>query len=539
MGRSWKEDARFGSARFARDEDLRRAGMLRGSGSAVFLGFTDTMQPIFYEDDGGLITVAGARTGKLRDVLAYNICTGLCREMSLLILDVKGELAAISQDQTPDGKHCWYWNPLGLHGLPRHRLNPVGHLKRSSPTLLSDVKVFAEQWQQRSGAANALYFELSARRILEAVCLILIHLNGVLGLPDLYAAIGAQAANDDEWRDLAWEMHRCGIDLCRRVEAEIASAREDGSGGFRGILGEMLKSVSCLSDPLIRDSVSPPYDIDLEDLCKARPAVQFYIMTPPEMIEPWAPVIKSLFAGAMLLKSRAPQAPRQTWILDECAQLGGFDLVVKMFSFGAGIGIRPWAIFQQYDQMNALGPQARDIICASAAVQQVFGLRDWDSVRRVSDMLGVETLDYDDLAHHATLRQQIIALLRATLSGRDPFESGPELSRMLYEQRLATKLRRPLLTPDEVLNIAGDRQFIFADALPGAVFARRAPYWTQRFMAGRYHPNPYHPPLDRVGVMTRWGRRWRPVIVEPVPEAFAAYPQYRDGLWSHIGEIPL
>ena len=39
-----------------------------------------------------------------------------------------GERAAISQDQTPDQKFCLYWNPFGLHGLPRHRINPLGLL---------------------------------------------------------------------------------------------------------------------------------------------------------------------------------------------------------------------------------------------------------------------------------------------------------------------------------------------------------------------------------------------------------------------------
>ena len=84
--------------------------------------------------------------------------------------------------------------------------------------------------------------------------------------------------------------------------------------------------------------------------------------------------------------------------------------------------------------------------------------------------------------------------------------------------------------------MAGDRQFIFADGLPGAIYASRAPYWEQRFMAGRYHPNPYHPPCDRVLVRGRFGSYWRPVITEAVPAEFSDYPQYQGGLWSYIGK---
>lgn len=84
--------------------------------------------------------------------------------------------------------------------------------------------------------------------------------------------------------------------------------------------------------------------------------------------------------------------------------------------------------------------------------------------------------------------------------------------------------------------MASDRQFIIADGLPGAIYASRAPYYDQRFMAGRNHPNPYHPPLDRVRVQGRFRKYWRPVITAPVPDEFKDYPQYRDGLWSHIRE---
>lgn len=534
MDWSHKESFWHGTARFAGQDDLAAAGMLRQTQSALFLGFLDG-PPIWYDGEGGLLMVAGARSGKLRDVLAYNVCSGVCASATMLILDVKGELAAISRDQTPDGKHCHYWNPLGAHGLPQARVNPIGYLKRSSPTLFSDMKVFVSEALPQSGSANSQYFELNARRYAEAIGLALVQAQGELTLPDLYRAISLLPAGDDDWLNVAWEMHRSGIDLCKTVEAEIAAARADSSGGFRGVVGELQKAVAGLSDPLLRASVSPPYDFDLADLCAAKRPVQVYLMAPPEMIEPWALVIKSFFAGAMVLKSRAPQAPRQTWVLDECAQLKGFALVEKMFSYGAGIGVRPWAVFQDVSQMDGLSATARRVISSSASVQSYFGVRDLETAKRVSDMLGVETLDYFDAAHQGRAALESGVLLQGMLSGGDVFASAPKLVQQLRESGLRARQRRPLQTPDEVLNMASNRQFIFADGLPGAVYAERAPYWEQRFMAGRYHPNPYHPPYDQVPVQGRFGPSWRPVIVEPVPAAFAAYPQYRSGLWSRIG----
>ena len=188
MNREDREWHRHGSARFAERADLLRAGMLTQTPTSLFLGFCEE-RSIWYDGDGGLLMVAGARSGKLRDILAYNLFSGICSLETILLLDPKGELAAISQNQTPDGKHCRYWNPLALHGLPQDRVNPVGHLKWSSPTLFSDMKVFQEQFLPQSGSANGVYFELNARRWGEAIGLALAKRNGVLTLPDYFRGI--------------------------------------------------------------------------------------------------------------------------------------------------------------------------------------------------------------------------------------------------------------------------------------------------------------------------------------------------------------
>ena len=229
-------------------------------------------RPLWYAGDGGILQVAGARAGKLTDILAQNICSGVLGGATLLILDVKGELAAISQDQTPDEKFCLTWNPFGLHGLPHHRLNPFSHLRWSSKWLFSDMKVAMAALLAKSGAAQAQYFELNARRIGEALGLTLVKKHGVLTLPDLYDAVLRLQEGGDRWTDFAWEMHSSGIPLCRSVEAEIHAAREDGSGGFKGILGELMQSVACLSDPVLRESLSPPFDGHLSDRSLRSPA---------------------------------------------------------------------------------------------------------------------------------------------------------------------------------------------------------------------------------------------------------------------------
>lgn len=329
-------------------------------------------------------------------------------------------------------------------------------------------------------------------------------------------------------------MHESRFPDARRVKAEIAHARQDSAGGYLGILGEMMRAFACLSDPVLRASVSPPFTASLGDLCRDAPACQLYLMPPAELIATWAPVLKALITAGLVHKSRAPAAPRQTWILDECAQLGVFPLIIKLFTYGAGIGIRPWAVFQSVQQMRALGPNADSIIASSAACKAFFGVRDLDSATMLSRTLGQETLAFHDPRQRAQAVRTRDRAARALLSGGDMLHIADELAFLsLYADTPQLK-PRPLMGPDEVLNLGPTKQLLMVDGLPAPLLAGRAPYFEQRFMAGRFHPSPYHPPASKVRVKTRLGHAWRRVVTAPVPPAFQAYPQYAGGVLSHI-----
>lgn len=257
-------------------------------------------------------------------------------------------------------------------------------------------------------------------------------------------------------------------------------------------------------------------------------------MPPAEFIEAWSSVIKAIFVGAMIYKSRKPQAPQQTWIVDECAQLGAFPLIVKLYTYGAGIGIRPLTVWQSTYQMNALGPSAENIITSSAALRIYFSVRDIESATAVSRALGAQTLSYDDEGAQARARLAKEQAMQSLLNGEDPFSAGLSYAHHKQEATRQTKQHRLLRTPDEVINTPADRMYVFTDDLPKPLHGERKAYYEQKSMAGRYHPNPYHPPLGKVRVKRSFGYGWRAVITEAAPRAFAHYPQYQKGYWSRI-----
>ncbi len=529
---------RHGSAHFADSQTIARAHLKKQTPSALFVAFDDDGKPIWYDGAGGVLLIAGARGGKLTTNLGYNLCHGICSDETMVVLDMKGELAAISQDQTPDNKFNIYWNPCELNGQDCNRINPLDHIRADSPTMIPDIKVLCENMIVQKGSKDSPYFSGRAREFFEGIAATRTKLDGVLTYPALYDTINLIPTNNDAWLDFAYEMHTCGYPLSKRIEEEIAMAREsrgDG-GGFQGILGELFRAFSALSDPILMESLSPPFDFSFGDLCKGDLRYQVYLMPPAEYVSAWAPVLKSMFVAGMIHKSRAPQAPRQTWVLDECAQLGGFPLVTKLFTYGAGIGIRPVAVFQSTKQMEDIGPNAETIITSSAALRLYFAVRDIGTAHSISQMLGAQTLEYDDEHSQAAARFAKNQAIQSMLNGDDPLAAALNYRHQSESAQRSSKMHRMLRTPDEVLNTPEDKMYVFLDGLGAPIYATRKPYFEQRFMAGRFHPNPYHPPLNRVRVKTLLGHKWRNVREEPVPANFSHYPQYRDGRWSFVGD---
>ncbi len=530
---SFEDRGRFGSARFATRAEIARAGMFKQTPASIFCGYFGG-KPLWYSGAAGVVIQAGARSGKLTQFLGPNLFHGTLRKASVIMLDLKGEGAAISQNQTPDRKFCIYWNPNGMHGLVQHRINPVAFLNAASPSLVADAQTLAENLCPRSNNPQGAYFELRAQSYLTAIILALVAKHDTLTLPDLYDAITLIPGGGDAWIDIAYDMHSSGFDLAYTVEEEIAASRDDSSGGFKGIIGEMLKAVACLADPQLRASLSPPYDFEFKDMCGAEQFYQLYLMPPAESVNTWSAVLKTFFVSAMIEKSRRPEAPRQVWVLDEAGQLGAFPLVVKLFTLGAGLGITPIGVFQASEQMNNLGPNGRSILTSSAGLQIGFAARDIDEAARVSKMLGVQTLHFDDALKQSEADVARRELMHGVMGGSDPFELAGRLNHLRGASTYQSKERRPLYTPDEVMNAASGEAFMFVDGVQYPVRVERRNYYDERIWAGRYHPNPYHPPAGKVRIQTRFGKRWRRVRRETVPARYAHYPQYSDGYWSRI-----
>lgn len=525
------ESNRFGSAAWATEREIRQAGLLGQQGMQIgYLG----QAALNLETDAPRLTVAGAGSGKMRDLLSLTVAQAA--GMRNFILDPRGEIASVTMvNFAMAGSHAYCWNPVGMHDLPQHAMQPLDILKLNSPHFHADCKFILESLIPTSGSASGKYFELRAQEWGGAFVKMLVERDGEVSFPSLYRTINAIESNTGEWPDILEFMLSSTMESVRRCAGEMLAKQQDSTREFGAIVGELYAYLNFLDDPMLQRSLENPR-ASLSATCNPAQAATWFINVPIEYVSIWAPVLRCMFTVQMLYKSRAPSSPPVNMIIDEAGQLGSFDALLRSYTFGRGAGLRTWALFQDAGQITRnFGTTGLQGFMGSAALRQFFGVRDYETAQLVCSMLGQETLEYDDTLRQSQARKAKQQAAMGILSGGDPFSAAQSMRHFAFEETHRTKQARSLMTPDEILAMPEDRQICFISGKSlGPILGHKYPYYERPEFAGRFLPNPFHPPLDRVAIPRRWGRAQAKIVHESVPQKFAHFPQYDAGTWSYV-----
>ena len=420
-------------------------------------------------------------------------------------------------------------------GLPQHCINPLDILRLESPHFHADCKFVAESLIPSSGSANGRYFELRAREWIENLIKALVERDGKVSFPSLYRAINMIEGDNEGWANILELMLESKMDSVRRTASEMLTKQQESEKEFGSIIGEVYAHLNVLDDPRLQASLENE-DFSLANMCDDGTAKSVFFNVPVEYVGLWAPVLRTMFTVQVLYKSRAPAAQPIYMIVDEAGQLGGFDALLRAFTFGRGAGIRVWALFQDVGQIiKNYGAPTLQSFLGSAAKRQFFGVRDFHTAQMVSDMLGNQTLEYDDSLAQAAARKQKMTSAMGMLSGNDPFEAFAEYRYQTLAANNRTKQTRALMSPDEVLALPEDKQILFISGMNlYPLLADKRPYFTRREFVGRFLPNPYHPPTDSMVIPQIMGSRRVRVMSERPTYPYSELPQYWDRPFKYI-----
>jgi type IV secretion system protein VirD4 len=528
---SHNEQYRFGSASWAQEHQVAEAGLFRRAGPQI--GYWE-QNPLFLDSDAPILTIGGAGSGKLRDLLGYVTCNTPGQRM--IVLDPRGEHSAVSQvAHAIHGEHAFTWDPLGLRGLPQHRCNLLDLIDPQSPFFHADCKLVAQSLFAATSTGDGKYFELRAGNVIEAFLKHDAAMNGWTSLPRLMAIVNMVESGDKGWPSFIETMLASPFPDIRRTAGEMLAKQQDSPREFGSIMGEIYGGLSFLDDPALQRALGHS-DFSLSALIDPTRVCKIFLIVPAEYLKIFAPVLRLFFTVTMILKGRAPSAARVLMLVDEAGQLGSFDALLQSFTYGRGMGIRSWAIFQDAGQISRnYGPAGLSGFMGSAQMRQFFGVRDYQTAQAISNMLGSETLEYDDTRLQEAARRQKVQAMQRFMMGEDPFGAAFDAAHYARTEKLRTKQARKLMTEDEILSMPEDRQILFiAGKNIPPLYAHKYPYYTRPEMAGLYLPNPYHPPYDKVPIAGGWRTKWARVIREPVPKKFESFPQFQNGTWAYV-----
>lgn len=530
------EYARFGSARWAEHSELKATGLLVPNG----LPFGYAGQSLTLLDaDAPKITIAGAGSGKARDLIVPMLCHP--SQESFAILDPRGELFSTSVYKlAAQDIHAYPWCPMGTLGIQGLACNPLDILDPTSATFHSDVQAVAASLIPSPEGSNGRYFELTAQSCLAALMKGRAEQRGFVSFACLYDLLNIIETDPYAWADEIEELSKSQFDDVWRTAKQMYDKQHEAPKEFSGIMGELFANLAWLNDPTLRASLADG-GFSLSVLSEDSPAARVHFIVPAEFLSVWAPLIRTLFQTTMLYKSRRPSARRVNLLVDEAGQLGKFESLLQAFTFGRGAGISAWAFFQDTGQiMRNFGREAIQSFLGSSALRQFFGVRDYETARLISNMIGEATFAYDDEEAQANARKARQAQAQSVLFGADPMAAAREFAHASRGANRKRHVRRPLITPSEVLGLPEDEQIAFVSGrnLP-PIRAKKYPYYSRRELAGRYLPNPYHPPLDRISVPGRFGSKTLRVYERAVPEKYRHFPQYASGSALEIEGYPL
>jgi type IV secretion system protein VirD4 len=131
--------------------------------------------------------------------------------------------------------------------------------------------------------------------------------------------------------------------------------------------------VKCLNAERVIKSLDNS-TIQLDDLVSCKP-ITIYLVIPSSKLYSHRAILRLWLSTLMIaIQSRKTRPPESTlFLIDECGQLGNFELLQSVVTLCRGYGVQPWLFFQSICQLRQnYGEAWRNFIDNAGAVQS-FG----------------------------------------------------------------------------------------------------------------------------------------------------------------------
>ena len=458
----------YGSARWATQRDVKRAGLLANRG--VFLGrYADRY--LRHNGPEHVMAFAPTRSGK---GVGLVVPTLLSWPGSAVIHDIKGENWQLTAGWRSRFSHCLLFNPTDARSAA---YNPLIEVRRGAHEV-RDVQNIADILVDPEGALERRnHWEKTSHALLVGAILHVLYAGEDKTLRGVASFLSDPSQTFDQ---TLWSMmHTTHLnDEPHPVVASAAREVLNKSENERsGVLSTAMSFLGLYRDPTVAE-VTSRCDWRIADLIDAAHPVSLYLVVPPSDISRTKPLIRLLLnqIGRRLTESLdgsdgIARRHKLLLMLDEFPALGRLDFFESALAFMAGYGLRAYLIAQSLNQIEkAYG--LNNSILDNCHVRVAFASNDERTAKRISDALGTAT----------ELRAQ------RNYAGH---RLSPWLGHLMVSRQ---ETARPLLTPGEAMQLPPDEEIVLVSGQP-PVRAKKLRYFEDRNFMLRMLP----PPALKIG----------------------------------------
>jgi Type IV secretory pathway, VirD4 components len=376
-----------GSASFA--GMVAEWGSLYGSGS-ILLGRSLYRRGtvIGSDDDRGLLTIAGSRSGKGRSAIIPNLITW---GGSVVVIDPKGTNAAVTAARRGKGggrvtdflgQEVHILDPFGVvKGVQSAAFNPLSVVDLKSPTAREDLGLIADALIVRTGGQDS-HWDESAHSIVLGMMAQVLTDNPAASLVDLRAVLKSDPdKRDDFFNAMLYNPAAGGV--AKAAAAQVLAAGENERGG---LLSTVLRNTAWLDSEAV-GAVLSRSSFAMGEL-KNRP-MSVYLVLPPHLLQEHRRFLRLFVNLTVRAVSEGGRGRVPVLLLmDEFYSLGPLDVIEKASGLLAGYGLKLWPIVQNVTQLQDLYPRNWQTFFANAGAVQLFGVNDRQTAQEITGALG-------------------------------------------------------------------------------------------------------------------------------------------------------
>ncbi|GIK97896.1 MAG: conjugal transfer protein TraG [Alphaproteobacteria bacterium] len=451
----------YGSARWARSDEVRAAGLLGPDG--VVLGKLDRA---YLRHDGPehVLCFAPTRSGKGVGLVVPSLLTW---PGSAIVHDIKGENWQLTAGFRARHGRVLLFDPTNAQSAA---YNPLLEVRRGEWEV-RDVQNIADILVDPEGSLEKRnHWEKTSHALLVGAILHVLYAEPDKTLAGVAAFLSNPKRPIESTLAAMMKMAHLGKAGPHPVIASAARELLNKSDNERsGVLSTAMSFLGLYRDPVVA-AVTRRCDWRITDIVGGTQPTTLYLVVPPSDINRTKPLIRLILnqIGRRLTEDLQAKAGRHRLLLmlDEFPALGRLDFFESALAFMAGYGLKSFLIAQSLNQIEkAYGPN--NSILDNCHVRVSFATNDERTAKRVSDALGTAT-EMRAMKNYAGHRL------------------SPWLGHLMVSR---SETARPLLTPGEVMQLPPADEIVMVAGTP-PIRAKKARYYEDARFQERILPPP-------------------------------------------------